>query len=197
MLCRRNGKLFESSAMLGSKFFGRKCRHLSVIHLIAETPIILRPHEACSSPLVVAPPHVAQREEGFHLFGIVGIVAIAIVGILIMWICRIGDSLSIVIGVFVLNTATIGIYVGRSVIEQQRFSVPHKPKIFIFSGFVNTLVEALHNGDYISVERPEAELRYFIALAFHSLHGAEEHLPFVPIQHGIGNIKHEYIYTRV
>ena len=71
VLCRRDSHLFEASLMLGAQLFGLESCHILVVQFVAETPFVLASHIRCTSPTLVAPPHIAKGEERFYLVAVV------------------------------------------------------------------------------------------------------------------------------
>ena len=117
---------------------------------------------------MIAPPHIAKGE-------------------------KLPDFIAIIL-VF-LPAIGIGINAGRCIVEQQGLPIPIEPAVLIARGFVETLVETLHDVDDVAVECPEAELRHRIAQSLHLLHRLEEDFPLVPIANGICDVHDEDINT--
>ena len=167
VLSRRDCHLFEASLMFRAKFFRLKSGHILVIQFVPEAPLVLASHVGCSSPTLVAPPHIAKGEE---LFDLVAVVRLAL-----------------------LSAIRIGINRGRGVVKQQWLAIPIKPTILISRRLVEAFVEALHNIYHVAVECPKAKLRHLVAQSLHFLHGLEEHFPLVPITDGICNVHDEHV----
>ena len=101
------------------------------------------------------------------------------------------------LAVLVGGVASVGVMDRIRVVEKQRFSVPEEPQVRVLVLLVDPLVKLLDDRDDLSVERPETELRGVVALLPHLLHRGEKHLPLVPVTHGVSDIQHKHIHSRV
>ena len=101
------------------------------------------------------------------------------------------------LAVLVGRVASVGVMDRIRVVEKERLPVPVKPQVRILVLLVDPLVELLDDRDDLSVERPEAELRGVVALGAHLFHRGEKHLPLVPVTHGVSDIQHKHIHSRV
>ena len=101
------------------------------------------------------------------------------------------------LAVLVGGVASVGVMDRIRVVEKERLPVPVEPQVRILVLLVDPFVELLDNVDHLAVERPEAELRGVVALGAHLFHRGEKHLPLVPVTHGVSDIHHKHIHSRV
>ena len=127
MLGRRHGSLLAPTVMRRKQLFGLQGGYLRIGHVVAETPVVLRTDETLASPLVVAPPHRAQREKVLHLGRVIFVYLLRIVRIAVMRIGRIRHRVRIVVGIGIRIATLGGIDPRTAVVEQQRLAVPLEP----------------------------------------------------------------------
>ena len=91
--------------------------------------------------------------------------------------------------------AAVRIEFRLSVVQKQRLAIPIEPEVLVLRLFVELLIELLDNGNHISVEGPEAELRSLVAFLAHLHHGREGDFPLIPVKNGISDVHHKDIHS--
>ena len=127
MLGRCDGGLFAFAFVGRKQFFGFHIFDPGIGHIISETPVIFGSDETLVGPFVVAPPHRAQREEVFHVVGIVRIIFSGIVRVAVMRIVFVSHGVFVVVQIRIRRILSVGVVFRGAVIEQQRFAVPVEP----------------------------------------------------------------------
>ena len=195
---RGDGKLFELALPCCRAFARREFLHVLVAEVLAEAPVPFAAYEAFVRPAVVSPPHVAQAEEVGYILGVKSKLLARVERVAVVRVGGIGNRVGVVKVIVVpLVSRAVCVACGVGVVKQQRFAVAVVPEVFVASVLIHLVVQFLHGEYHVSVERPEAELGYFVSLGLHVGHHLPERFPCLPVAHAVGNVEDEHVHSRV
>ena len=131
MLCGSHRHLLHAAVVCGSPLQRRQLRHTFVVHLVAETPVVLSADIPLAAPVIISPPHISHGEKILHFMCIVLVERFRVVRVAVVRIGWVGRSPAVVVWIRILHPAAVSVEFGPHVAQQQRFAVPVEPEILI------------------------------------------------------------------